>query len=600
MNDAAGASAWSDASLAAALLAVDPVGLGGVSLRALHGPVRDLWLASLRSLFPPNAAFRRIPLNVGDDRLLGGLDLSATLHAGRPVAESGLLVEADGGMALLAMADCLTPSMAARLGAVFDNGEVAVERDGLGLRTSTRFGVVALDEGMADDERPPQALLDRLAFHVDLTAVGRRQGVAADASAHTYDDILAARSRLQSKNASPDHIEALCATAHALGIESMRPPLLALRAARALSALKGLNEVGPKEVTEAARLVFAPRARKLPAPADPDSNEKESDGGESERDASQNAAENQDDDPTANAGDLPLRDVVLAAVKASIPAGLLDQLRSSTLLNARRASTGRSGELQKSRSRGRPTGFTRGELRPGVRLNVIETLRAAAPWQRLRHRDLGSKRTSPRIQVRRDDFRITRFKQRTQTTTIFVVDASGSAALHRLAEAKGAVEMLLADSYVRRDRVALIAFRGPGAELLLPPTRSLVRAKRALTGLPGGGGTPLAAGIDAATTLARSLQGRGDTPIIVVLTDGRANVPRSGPSGREQAVQDSKSAASQLRAAGFAVVLIDTSPRPQAMAESLATEMNARYLPLPHADAAVLSRAVRAADPTRR
>jgi magnesium chelatase subunit D len=93
---------------------------------------------------------------------------------------------------------------------------------------------------------------------------------------------------------------------------------------------------------------------------------------------------------------------------------------------------------------------------------------------------------------------VSRFKQRRETTTIFVVDASGSAALHRLAEAKGAVELLLADCYVRRDRVAMLAFRGKGAELMLPPTRSLVRAKRSLAGLPGGGGTPLAAGMDAA------------------------------------------------------------------------------------------------------
>ena len=111
----------------------------------------------------------------------------------------------------------------------------------------------------------------------------------------------------------------------------------------------------------------------------------------------------------------------------------------------------------------------------------------------------------------RSDLRITRLQQRAATATLFVVDASGSSALHRLAEAKGAVELLLAECYVRRDQVGVIAFRGRGAEVLLPPTRSLVRAKRSLAALPGGGGTPLAAGLQAA------------------LGHGRAGAPRAAP-----------------------------------------------------------------------
>ncbi|MFN5457531.1 VWA domain-containing protein, partial [Bradyrhizobium sp.] len=112
------------------------------------------------------------------------------------------------------------------------------------------------------------------------------------------------------------------------------------------------------------------------------------------------------------------------------------------------------------------------------------------------------------------------FKQRSGTTTIFVVDASGSSALQRLAEVKGAVELLLAECYIRRDEVALIAFRGKGAELLLPPTRSLTRAKRSLAALPGGGGTPLSAAIFAATELALAVKAKGQAPTIVLMTDG--------------------------------------------------------------------------------
>jgi magnesium chelatase subunit D len=228
---------------------------------------------------------------------------------------------------------------------------------------------------------------------------------------------------------------------------------------------------------------------------------------------------------------------------------------------------------------------------------VIETLRAAAPWQPLRRRSraealalAGASR--PRIEVRHEDFRVTRFKQRAQTTTLFVVDASGSSALNRLGEAKGAVELLLADCYVRRDRVALIAFRGVGAELLLPPTRSLVRAKRSLAALPGGGGTPLATGIDVAIALGESLKRRGDTPLLVFMCDGGANVARDGSPGRQRAEEDAIGAAQRLRAAGLAALVIDTSPRTHPLAQRLACEMSGRYLPLPRADAAALSRAV--------
>jgi magnesium chelatase subunit D len=253
--------------------------------------------------------------------------------------------------------------------------------------------------------------------------------------------------------------------------------------------------------------------------------------------------------------------------------------------------------------RGRPSGVRAGDPRGDSRLNVVETLRAAAPWQKLR-RDLAAPidpgTATRRIAVQREDFRITRYEQRTETTIIFVVDASRSSAISRLAEAKGAVEMLLADCYARRDRVAVLAFRGRGAELLLPPTRSLVRAKRELAGLPGGGGTPLAAGLDAATLLADAARRRGETPTIVLLTDGRANVARDGTPGRERAEADARAAGRALRAAGLTALLVDTAPRPQILARQFAAEMGARYVPLPYANAATLSGAVRATTDARR
>ncbi|PZQ18831.1 MAG: magnesium chelatase, partial [Sphingopyxis macrogoltabida] len=175
------------------------------------------------------------------------------------------------------------------------------------------------------------------------------------------------------------------------------------------------------------------------------------------------------------------------------------------------------------------------------------------------------------------------------------VDASGSSALARLAEAKGAVELLLAESYVKRAEVAVVAFRGTMAELLLPPTRSLARARRSLAELPGGGGTPLAAGLNAAREIAESARARGRTPFVVVLTDGRANIAADGSAAREAAERDAIAAAGAIGAAGIASAFVDISARPRPEGARLAREMGARYLPLPRADAAAMHAAVTAA-----
>jgi magnesium chelatase subunit D len=297
-------------------------------------------------------------------------------------------------------------------------------------------------------------------------------------------------------------------------------------------------------------------------------------------------------DDSPQSGNRPLDDVILEAVRAAIPDHLLERLQAEAASRTKSAS-GRGGAEQTAKTHGRPAGTRRANPGPGLRLNLIETLRAAAPWQKLRRR--GDDADPARIRIMRDDFRITRLKQRVRTTTIFVVDASGSAASERLAEAKGAVELLLADCYVRRDEVALLAFRGKDAELLLPPTRSLVRAKRSLAGLPGGGGTPLAAGIDAAAALADAVRRRGGTPALVILTDGRANIARGGTAGRSAAEADALDAARSIRGASFKALVIDTSARPEPAARRLADAMAAPYLPLPRADAGAISRSIRAA-----
>lgn len=584
-----------DALAAAALFAVDPVGTGGAVVRSLPGPVRERWLALVRDLLPASSAVRRVPLHVTDSRLLGGLDLTATLRAGRPVAERGILADADGGVVVLAMAERLSPATAARFGAVLDVGEVVLARDGIELRHPARLGVVALDEGIDDEERVPAALRDRLAFHLDLAAA-RTADFDAVAGVPGRDAIAAARARLPLIEPSEPVLEALCATAAALGIASLRAPWLALRVARAAAALAGRGTIAEADAVQAGRLVLAPRAVTMPSVEEDQTADADRDPGDS---PDSDASEAEQDE--ALDIDRPLEDILLEAARAAMPPGLLERLRTAGDRLSRARSSGKAGALQHSGLRGRPSGVRRGEPRAGVRLDVVETLRAAAPWQRVRRGEVEATRRAKtcRIEIRPEDFHVTRYTQRAQTTTIFVVDASGSSALHRLAEAKGAVELLLADCYVRRDRVAVLAFRGRAAELLLPPTRSLVRAKRSLASLPGGGGTPLAAGIDAAVALADAVQRRGETPTVVLLTDGRANIARDGTPGRPQAEADALAAGRRARAARVRTLLVDTSPRPQPVAARLATEMGALYLPLPHADAATLSRAVQTAAATR-
>lgn len=567
-----------DAAQAALLLAVDPVGLGGAVLRGPPGPLRDAWLARLRQALPPGLPWRRLPLGVPDSRLLGGLDLAATLAAGRPVAERGVLAEADGGILVAAMAERLEAATAARIAAVMDAGAVAMQRDGLAAHLPARFGLVALDEGLAPEEAVPAALRARLAFHLDLA------GIAPAAAAGEM--VADARALLPRVVAGEALAEALCAAAAALGIADLRAPLFALRAARAAAALAGRTEATQEDAGLAARLVLAPRATVLPAEEQPDQ--------PPEPPPPEDARNSREDQPDRGPDPRELQEMLVAAAQAALPPGLLEALQLREAARRRNAADGKAGARRDAAQRGRPVGTRAGQLRAGARLALVETLRNAAPWQAVRRRESPH---GPPIRVRKEDIRLRRFRHKAGTTAIFVVDASGSSALHRLAEAKGAVEMLLADCYVRRDQVAVVAFRGKGAEVLLPPTPSLVRAKRSLAGLPGGGPTPLAAGIDAASAIAAESARRGRTPLLVLLTDGRANIARDGTPGRPQAEADALAAATPIRAAGIPALLVDTAPRPHPYARQLAAAMGARYLPLPAADAARLSGAVAAARP---
>jgi len=608
-----------EATLVAALLAVDGAGLGGVALRSPACGARSQWLELLHSLLPEATPWRRLPLHASSAALLGGLDLGASLHTGRVQAQPGLLAQAHQGWLVLGMAERVPAHMSAQLCAVLDTHEVRLEREGLTQRHPARIALVALDEGLEDDEQLPAALLDRLAFQLPLETRVALEG-AEPATDWSAADTARARHSLAQVSLPDRLLQAVCAASLALGVDSLRAPIMALRAARALAALQGQSEVSEAQASLAVRLVLAPRATRLPAAPD----EAEGDPPQepaAETPPSEQASEPPDEpsqEPTAEAPDakpaseadetedapLPqeaLEELLIQAALAALPPGLLAALKAGQMQRSKAQSAGRAGALQKSQQRGRPVGTRRGELRSGARLHLLDTLRAAAPWQRWRRQQADASAPAntapgPRILVQREDFHVRQFRQNRPTTTVFVVDASGSAALHRLSEAKGAVELLLAECYVRRDRAAVVAFRGPGAEVLLPPTRSLARAKRSLAALPAGGGTPLATGLDTAHALALQIARQGETPVVVVLTDGRANLGRDGRPGRARAAEDALAAARQFKLSGVSALLIDTSAQPQASAQALAHSMGASYIALPHGGAQGLSQVVRAAN----
>ncbi len=565
-------ASWDDAQWALLALQVDPVRLGGVWLKAGHGPVRDAWLKQVQSLACP---VHKVPHHTDDDRLLGGIDLTASLSAGRLVSQAGLLTRLDDGLLVLPMAERFPRHLLAMLLQIQEQGSW-FERH-TALPRNAKFGLLALDES-DDDETPlPAALTDRLALWLDLRAVPYNEVSPIDLL--SASELKEVRNAIEKIAPTSDQIKAICHTAQAFGVEGLRAPAWAVYVATVHAALQGRHDLDDEDLQAAIRLVLIPRATQMPAPQDEEQQQEDQ---PQEQPPEPPDSSEQEEPSHAQEPEEALEDQVLAAALASLPQDVLDKLAlNMTKPKASAASVGQSGQKLNARLRGRPLSPRLGHPHAGARLHVLATLRAAAPKQRLRTTLPGG----PRVAIRSEDFHIHRFEQRSASCLIFALDASGSAAYQRLAEAKGAVEILLQQSYARRDSVCVIAFRGAQAQVLLPPTRSLVRAKKALAGLPGGGGTPMALALQTATQTALTLQRQGTTPTLVVLSDGRANVTLAGLGGRSQAQAEAMQWATQWRLSGFTGLWIDTSPQPDAQAQGLAQAMSASYFPMPHVQA---------------
>ncbi|MCS7059885.1 MAG: magnesium chelatase ATPase subunit D [Anaerolineae bacterium] len=582
------------------LLAVDP-SLAGLALAAPVGSGKSTLARAFASLLPAGAPFVELPINVTEDRLIGGLDLEATLARGERVIEPGLLARAHSGVVYVDSLNLLDAGAAAHVMDALARGVVRVERDGVSAVYPTHFMLI----GTFDPSDGPVAgsLLDRLGLIVALSAqsdVHRRQEVvrrnvrpASDRPDENGDDMLRALIELARKQLPhvailDEQIEALARAALSLGVEGNRVDVFAVKAALASAALAGRADVTEADLEIAAKLVLLPRATRPPQPTAAEQPSQPSQAAPPPDGARDPAETPEEKSPDQTPTPEHIEELLLSAIETELPA----ELTQLPFAVQRRGKTGSRGIALNDR-RGRYVRAVPGAPR-GRKIALLPTLLAAAPWQTLRRaQQPANGHSASRVVLRKEDVRVKRFRDKAGTLFIFVVDASGSMALNRMREAKGTVARLLRSAYVHRDQVALIAFRGPAAQLLLPPSSSPDRARRELDVLPTGGGTPLASALWLAWQTARQARTRGIHNItLVLLTDGRANVslhphPDERSADKEQIQNEIHQLARCIAADRLNAVVIDTQAGylSRGEARALAGDLNARYVYLPNARA---------------
>lgn len=541
------------ARLAVEVLAVAREAVGGLWLRARAAPAREALLNLLDANLPEAA---RIGPETEEFALAGGIDVSASLATGKRVLASGLLCRQ--GRLTLTNAERASPALSSRLAQALDQGARVL---------------VAIDEGMDAEEALAPALAARTGLFVSLDGFDLR---TTRSIAMPLNRVHEAKEAWLSVSFRAELDTVLAEQGEALGILDSRHLLHTRSAARAIAALEGRHCADIEDLLMAMSLVLLPRATQT------DQTQPEVEELTIERDSQPHAEED------AGKGEEDPAERLAEADHVVLPPALLDLAASAPARGARGAG---AGKVRRGTTRGRPLPSRPGHAGSRARIDPVATLRAAVPWQRLRP---PSPRGQP-VSLRPPDIRIRRFEERSDRVVIFTVDASGSQAMARMAEAKGAVECLLNEAYRRRDEVALVAFRDRSAEVLLAPTRALLRARNALAGLPAGGATPLAAGLGAARSMAGQSLLAGATPLIVLLTDGRANIARDGRPDRRQARLDAEAAASDIAAANIDCLVLDTSRRPEPTLAKLAARLDARYTAIPQAGAREMSTAILAA-----
>ncbi|CCG41983.1 VWA domain-containing protein [Magnetospirillum molischianum] len=568
--------------LALLLTAIDPM-IGGVLIRGEKGTAKSTAARGLAALLPPlaegkAAPFVDLPLGATEDRVIGSIDLEAALAEGRASFQPGLLARADQGILYIDELNLLDDHLVEAILDAAASGVNRVEREGRSLTHLARFTLIGTMNPEEGDLRPQ--LLDRFGLAVAVSGEGDPvtrvalmracesferdrdafAGVWAEAQAALAGRIVHARNALPHIALSrpmQGFIAEICRRNHVAG---HRADLAIARAARAHAAWDGRDTVTAEDVTEVAPFALLHRMRGAtpdmsppppppPPNQSPESDQPDEDGGEVGSTLSPPPlAEPTGDSARGGAED---KDEVQAIGAAFTPRPLGPTPRDSVL----RTGSGRRARSLSASRQGRMVSSTPRRERDDIAFDA--TLRAAAPYQ------LSRRAEGPglAIRIRPEDIREKRRERRVGSFLLFVVDGSGSMGAHRrMVETKAAILSLLLDAYQKRDQVAMVVFRGTGAETVLPPTGSVERAARLLADLPVGGRTPLSAGLVEAARLLDRVERRDPAtrPLVLILTDGRANAGLGGGPPHEEALRLAAALGHRFAAARF--IVIDTEP----------------------------------------